>query len=531
MGSTEDWTLDQLLTTPLDQLAVTFSDNIQEIYDHDANEIQEILVSLNVSAEDELLKVLNATACSLYSELCVKLPEYSSRELFNRRKPQRRAYDIYIIGFAMVNNLDDIRLRKITKGPRPAGSSPDESFITDNNADLIETCLQLKASVVKLSATVNTLTTEINALKEKLDSFPPQERQSQHDQITAPHNNDQANDSSQSVTETDRNQTVSGENIDAAGTSGETSTQNDTGSLVPTAPAPSGDIQQSQPNGANEMEEGPFTLPQNQRARIRSGRAFTGSQRQPVIGTAESLGTIQGAGTLREPVNGTSTTLTTIQGVDLTVSPKSVYVGRLADSVTVTSLRSHLRQVGIDGITDVIDLKCRTAGQSSFCIVVDGDISEGLLYNGANWPVGTKIRPFGARNQNKRQSSNIREQHKPQRRNNNRHSNANNRQRENNAQRQAHNNPSQPAGRGTTHQAPKNTFVYSEHSFPPLPKLNSSPNMHAPHVTSQPGNRPANYNGNQMVIPQCGYRQCCPSWANRFSPLSEMQCSSWIPVV
>lgn len=242
MGSTEDWTLDQLLTTPLDQLAVTFSDNIQEIYDHDANEIQEILVSLNVSAEDELLKVLNATACSLYSELCVKLPEYSSRELFNRRKPQRRAYDIYIIGFAMVNNLDDIRLRKITKGPRPAGSSPDESFITDNNADLIETCLQLKASVVKLSATVNTLTTEINVLKEKLDSFPPQERQSQHDQITAPHNNDQANDSSQSVTETDRNQTVSGENIDAAGTSGETSTQNDTGSLVPTAPAPSGDI-------------------------------------------------------------------------------------------------------------------------------------------------------------------------------------------------------------------------------------------------------------------------------------------------
>ena len=536
MGSTEDWTLDQLLLTPLDQLAVTFSDHIQQIYDHDANEIQEILVSLNVSAEDELLKVLNATACSLYAELCVKLPEYSSRELFNRRKSQRRAYDIYIIGFAMVNNLDDIRLRKITKGPRPAGSSPDESFITDNNADLLETCLQLKASVEKLSTTVNTLTTEINALKEKLDSFPPQGTQPV--QNAAPQNNAQATDTSQPVSTTDSYQPVSEENTGAVGGRVETtSIQNDASttaanSSLPTAPSASRVNQQTQLNGVAEddPEEAPFTLPHDQRARIRSGRAFTGSQRQPIIGTAESLATIQGAGSLREPVNGTSTTLTTIQGVDLTVSPRSVYVGRLADSVTVTSLRSHLRQVGIDGITDVIDLKCRTAGQSSFCIVVDGDTSEGLLYNGANWPVGTKIRPFGARNNNARQSSNSREQNKQQRRTNNRQSGVNNRQRENNSQRLNRNNTSPPTGREPTHQAPRHTFVYNEHSFPPLPKTNGSPNAHMQHVANQPANRPVACN-NQMVTPQCGYRQCCPSWANRFSPLSEMQCSSWIPVV
>jgi hypothetical protein len=127
----------------------------------------------------------------------------------------------------------------------------------------------------------------------------------------------------------------------------------------------------------------PFTLQRDQRYQAVRGKLFAGSKRQPVNGTSRTVTTIQGV-LPNHPQ----------QTVPKTSAPRSVYIGRLSSSVSCASIRKHLQESGISGITDVIDLKCRTVGQSSFCVVADGTVTEDALYNASLWPQGARIRPY-----------------------------------------------------------------------------------------------------------------------------------------
>ena len=77
-----------------------------------------------------------------------------------------------------------------------------------------------------------------------------------------------------------------------------------------------------------------------------------------------------------------------------------MYIGKLSSNVTCASLRKHLQEVGITGISDVINLNCHIPDQASFCVVADGEANERTLYNSALWPRGAKIRPYTEKRKN-----------------------------------------------------------------------------------------------------------------------------------
>ena len=94
-----------------------------------------------------------------------------------------------------------------------------------------------------------------------------------------------------------------------------------------------------------------------------------------------------------------------IQGVDSAVQPRSIYVGRLSDKMTINSLRQHLQEAGNNNISDIIKLNCRSPGQSSFCIVADEEAAENALYDDKIWPLGVKVRPYGEKKAHNKQAS------------------------------------------------------------------------------------------------------------------------------
>ena len=364
-----------------------------------------------------------------YSLLCEKFPAYVNRETLKRRKSEKIAFDIYIIGFALVNDLEDTRLKAITKPTSRANASQyEESFFNETNGELLETCLELKQTMSVLTAEVRSLTKEVQELKAKLAAAPTPPSTNDTVEVTdqtrdaeapidsggppgppsimetgvgnvshadAPPRNSNTtasvNDDGPAAVQPGAAQVLTGPDRQATGTINNLPSQNP--EHVSSTPP-----QTAQNNSRTQNEQNskaPFSLQPNQRSKARQGRSFTGSTCQPISGTA--------------------TTLTTIKGIDSVKTLKSVYIGRLADTVTTASLHKHFRETGVKNITDIIDLKCRTHGQSSFCIIVDGSEAEESVYNSEIWPVGVKIRPYEEKKTHNSKTVNRRSHYKPNR--------------------------------------------------------------------------------------------------------------------
>ena len=101
-----------------------------------------------------------------------KFPEYANREQFNRRNISSFAEDVYIVGFAVINNQANKRLYKILKqGAAPLPGTPmidDTIIIATENAELVEQCAGLKQAVVHLTNVVNDLQCKYQELQHRI---------------------------------------------------------------------------------------------------------------------------------------------------------------------------------------------------------------------------------------------------------------------------------------------------------------------------------------------------------------------------
>ena len=147
--------LDRLSEASLEEFPEIFRDNLEQIYEHEAQEIQNFLCNVNAANDTERCALLHSTALLLYNLLCEKFPAYVNRETLRRRKSEKIAFDIYIVGFALASDLEDTRLKTITKPTsRVNASQYEESFFNETNGELLETCLEFKQTMSVLTAEV-----------------------------------------------------------------------------------------------------------------------------------------------------------------------------------------------------------------------------------------------------------------------------------------------------------------------------------------------------------------------------------------
>ncbi len=154
-------------------IADLFLDNIEAIYEYDATEIQDSLMSIQ-GDEDERKGKLIQIRQALFDKLCDNMPIFNNREMFNRRKMEMIALDAYVLGNSVVNNASDKRLSKVLKPPRGAmpSQSADDSVMGGHlvdNSDLLEACTELKTTVVPLTQTVRNLTKQVSDLQREIN--------------------------------------------------------------------------------------------------------------------------------------------------------------------------------------------------------------------------------------------------------------------------------------------------------------------------------------------------------------------------
>ena len=89
-----------------------------------ANPKEDILDLLNKKENDVLLLL----GIKLHIMLVEKFTELDKYELMNRKKKYLKCEDIFIIGYSLVSDLQDSRLKKIL---RPIDESTDKSADTD----------------------------------------------------------------------------------------------------------------------------------------------------------------------------------------------------------------------------------------------------------------------------------------------------------------------------------------------------------------------------------------------------------------
>ena len=152
----------------------------------------------------------------------------------------------------------------------------------------------------------------------------------------------------------------------------QTSTTVDQPPVADNAPTSSTQLTESQ------SHESEFQLPSDQRRKLRRGNNAQASSRIPVQGTGNTHSIQAASNTARSPV-------------------KAVYIGQLSDGTSVQDIRSHLREIGVSHVSDIMQLSCRVEGQSSFCVSVDSSSDEDKLYSHGNWPAGARVRPYRER--------------------------------------------------------------------------------------------------------------------------------------
>ncbi len=378
-----------------------FVQNIESVYEYDATEIQEFLLTHDTESEDERKEHIRNTRQLLFEKLCEKSPQLQQRQLYNRRKVETMASDVYCLGNSLVNGLTDRRLAKVLKpmrGPLASQSEADDTVLPDpliNNADLSDVCADLKVAVNTLVQTVKDLSKDIRDLKQEIDVLKQNNVDRRHAAVPNPAQT--APQSNQGAGEGQREQTAEPphETADAA--------RNNV--LPPSRPgnAAAGAMPAEQypqphqnvpvrthpgtPRDPHRREANEYHLQPQQRREAIRGTSFTSSQRREIQGSSSSALRIQGA---TSRVTGDSQQL------------RSIYIGQLHEDTTPEMIRDHLNDISVSEISDVIKLNSRVQHQASFCVIVDNETSELAMYNPDKWPPGVRIRPYKERSRGPR---------------------------------------------------------------------------------------------------------------------------------
>lgn len=387
---------------PRERFTGMFLDNLTGIYEYNAQDIRDYLLSVQFPSDAAKMENLLQVRQHLHERLNELFPVNASKTLYNRRKCETVINDIFILGYSVVNKMEDQRLKSVfhKNDISQSAQAPEEELdnslsVNSNSTDLLQVCMQLQTTVFDLTGTVSRLQDDIRELSAQLE-----QQQSVKDCVlclTRPRPPPSAPPTSPDPSQTPRA---------AAETDVEAHSQRDTDSQTEAQAPPD-------PNAANSDQPGidgaDSAGPVRQEGAIPprpNHQHLTGAVDETATTTGTSASNAQEfmlpneqrrqakRGRIFTEVEGAATSKLHISGIAAPTQPRSVYVGRLSSTTTCAKLRQHLRETGVTGVTDVIDLHCKIEGRSSFCIVVDGENDEAAIYNSKIWPLGAKIRPY-----------------------------------------------------------------------------------------------------------------------------------------
>jgi viroplasmin and RNaseH domain-containing protein len=366
------------VTIEFDAFAAVYCDNLPHIYEYDKKEITNFLEGSGTGDQSHKDKLLTLRL-QLYEKLCVIFPVHVDSEMYHRRVPDTISEDIYIIGNSIVNQRLDKRLSKVLK---TSGTTNNQESVHDasvrliESTDLIETCVVLRDTVTNLTTVVSNLSGEVVLLREKMAllelRLAPDTQIPLVTEVNSQVATDNSNNDDSERTQTDA---IPTQPDNMANTSVEQSSTiqdpvvratpqiSDTGILAPSVSSETSD----------------FRLPERQRRQIRRGFNIQPSTRSEIIGTVSGEFSITG-------VTGNQTN-----------NIRTIYVGKVKVQTSHNDIRRHLREIGVSHISDVIQLPCRVPGEASFCVTVDAESDEEIIFNADNWPTGVRIRSYKER--------------------------------------------------------------------------------------------------------------------------------------
>ena len=373
-----------------DELVATFLERISEIYAHTQKVIIDFLETLN----EEQLLLLRA---DLFEKCIQILLSYNQYELITRRKKKLICEDIYVLGYCVVNGLEDRRLKNIVK-PKPANDSviseADTSLQDNEELDLRQFCVSLKSAVDALTTQVCRLKTRVGILEEDLTSANCEIQKLRSDDNVVMTKTTQKCESrptrvlgsgSQDSEKTSRNQARKPDwSISPK--------QPKTEVIISSPPQSLNDVaskRQTKYEPEISLQDQGFQHPKHVRNKIVRGQVITqaansdvGLSSKIVTGSSHGNYSIKAAAPLNPDSESSGSVL--------------VYVGRLAKDSTEQSVRNHLANIGVTvyQIADVIKLKCRKDNETSFCISLNDKSAHRILFESDNWPAGIRVRTF-----------------------------------------------------------------------------------------------------------------------------------------
>ena len=188
---------DELSTVDIDDLPSVFVDKLYDIHKFDATEIQDFLLSLHVNNSAAEKKNLLVNIRQKVFVKCIEnSPDLVNAELYNRRKLESFANDIYVLGDIAMNyqTNDNKRLAKVLKlrhGLRTLNeiNQENESQMTDTYVEsatidsvdthvdfvpqavdrgVMQICMQVNDSVNQLTAKIESMSSELAYLRHEV---------------------------------------------------------------------------------------------------------------------------------------------------------------------------------------------------------------------------------------------------------------------------------------------------------------------------------------------------------------------------
>lgn len=351
-----------------------FCDNMTTLFQYDKTSLTDFLVSY-AGSEPSRKDTLCRLRLDLLDQMRSRFPDVGNAELINRHKPNTLSEDIYIMGYSIVNGILDKRLGKFLKSADSSHTLSDLTSQGNDNSELLAVCLALKDNVGVLTSSVKTLTNETGSLKSTVKSLT--------NEVC-------------SLKSTIATLEARLKNSTPAPT-GEVPVpvpNTPLTSILPTSPKPVIEIpdqnnEQDNEQTSHAQEFNDYQLSAEERRKIRRG-----DLKEPE--------------TKRKEVNGTSTNHCAVRGATRTYQ---TYIGGLRKDTTVGDVRSHLVDLGIDHVSDIILLPCRIPNQTSFCVSVDSKSDEDKIYTQEKWPLGIRIRQYHGRIGIQRQDTKVTKQH------------------------------------------------------------------------------------------------------------------------
>ena len=301
-------------------------------------------------------------------------PKYKDYELYARRSKPLLAEDVYILGFSVLNRLEERNLPKILKYvPAQTEDHQEEGF--DGDVDLLQTCIKLKTSNVSLLSQVSDLVTRVVSLENEMTKMKCTIARLRHKPT------DEC-DADQSLLESEAEQVVIS-----------TPKRNAPREMTEEKNSPTGvNVNQVIPAGSNNNDEENNTSP-------RVVFRHTKATRQKILkGKGPKLKQQQNIPSPTKASNG-SKKIYRVQAAEVCQNQNDtnlLYVGSLERSTSEDSVRAHLVDIGLlnDDILDVMKLKSKNGRQASFCVSVGSKTAVDVIYASDNWPSGVRIRPF-----------------------------------------------------------------------------------------------------------------------------------------